>query len=178
MPITTPNAGDPWTTQGGQILTALNNFETADAEYNTATNQTMPTGADTPILFGTDNRTCSLVTKSTYGVGHQFTLGRTGLWMFTATIRWMWNERGNDSTQPGERFIRIYHVTPAVVLGSAGVVQGAFTGPTTLNVSAYRFMNSGDIVAITGYHDAGSNRSLESNNGGAYGRVNLAWLHA
>jgi len=168
MPITSPNPGDPWTTQGGQIITAINNFENTWAEYNAASNQTYTSAVQDVVAFGTANTTSSLVTRSTDGTGHRFTLGRAGLWGFSTVIRW------NTSTAD-ERYILLTGTTP---LGASGFWLGSLTGPVTLHCSAVRYMALNDFVRVECWQNTGATRTLQSDNTAAWGRINLAWLHS
>ena len=168
MPITAPNPGDPWATTGGQIITALNNFENTWAEYNAATNQVYSSATQDVVAFGTANTTSSLVTRSADGVGHRFTLGRAGLWGFSTIIRW-----GASTTD--ERYILLTGTNP---LGASATMIGSFTGPITLTINVVRYMALNDFVRVECWEASGATRSLQSDNTAAWGRINLAWLHA
>lgn len=172
MAITTPSAGDAWGTAGGQIITAINNFEGTDAAYRMSGNQTIGTGADTTIAFGTASKTSSLVTRSSDGTGHRFTLGRSGVWLFNVCVRWA-NAAGGS---PGERFAKLN--CQAGNLSSQGYMLVSFTGPVTHHVSAVRYMDANDWVRAEAYQDSGGDRNLEGNAGESWGAFYLTWLHA
>lgn len=165
MPITTPDTGDVWTTQGPQVIAALNDFENADAEYAESNEQTIANTQGTVVAYGTAVRTSSLVTRSTQGAGHKFTLNRSGVWMISTTIRWRWDGSG------GERYMVIGGTTH---LTSNGVILGTFTGPVCLNAAACGYLSANDYVQVEAWHNAGADRYLEA----GWSRIDLVWMHA
>lgn len=140
------------------------------AEYNTASNQSFTSGTQAVVLFGTTNLTSTLVTRATDGAGHRFTLGRAGLWVISATIRWV-------SDSGGERYSTITS-SDGGVASQSDILAAGTTAAVTSNLSICRYFNLSAWVRVECYQNAGGNRSLESNNASGWGRINLAWIHA
>lgn len=140
------------------------------AEYNSASNQAIPDSTQPVVLFGTANLTSTLVTRATDGAGHRFTLGRAGLWFIGSTIRWV-NAAG------GERYTAI-NSSDGGLASQSDILAAGQSSAVTSNLSVCRYFNLSAWVRVECFQNAGGSRSLESNNGGGWGRINLAWLHA
>lgn len=146
----------------------------SDGQYNSASDQSIPNTTDTLIAFGTNNLTTSLVTKTASGSGHLFRLNRAGRWAISTTIRW------TSSAAAGERFhaIRIAGSN----IASSGVLKAASSAPVTFNLSVLHRLSSADAgtsaadVDVTAYQSSGASATLESNNGGGWGRLSISWL--
>lgn len=169
MAISTPSENAAWVTEGGQIVTALNNFEGTDAEYQMSSNQTISASTNTIVSLGTTNKACSLVTRSTDGAGHRFTLSRAGVWLVDATIRWV-------SGTGGERYVACDWNENGQV-ASSSCILGTFTGPVTHHLTVCRYFAASDYFRFTVFQSSTGNRTLLADNGGAWGRVYLAWVH-
>jgi hypothetical protein len=139
------------------------------AQYNAAATQTITTGTQPIVAFGTTNRTSTLVTRAVSGAGHKFTLLRAGIWGITSCVRWA----GNTG---GERYVLL--TSSIGGLCSAGNPVGVLNGPVTISPSTQEYFPAGSTVWIEAFQNSGGNRDLEFNNGAAWGRISLTWLHA
>lgn len=156
----------------GQKLRAsdLNDSFAADdceGEYNMAVDQTAATGGSTPLLFGTTNRSSSLITKGTSGTGSTFTVGRDGVWAIGAVIRY----NGNGSAAFTAAYLRID--------GAVHCMAAQFTADIiVLNpcIPAIR-LTSGQVVTVDAYHERGTTATVDANNSTSMGRLYLAYLH-
>lgn len=131
--------------------------------------QSIPHATNTPVAFGTTDTASAVVTRQTRGAGHQFVLGRTGLWSITATVRYA------TTAAVGERYAGIH-------TGSGGGDPLAGDGkavpsgnPVTCSPSlAARWFTSGSIVFVNAYQGTGGSRNLEPHGSGGWVRINLA----
>jgi hypothetical protein len=140
--------------------------ETTTAEYNAASNQSIPNNADTTIAFGTTNLTSTLVTRSTSGAGHKFTLGRSGLWVVSASIRFTaaaTGERAMNLATAAGRFANSSHP------GSSGSASNLF-------IEIVKYFASGTEIHIGVFQNSGGALNSEGLNSDAYGRFNIGWL--
>ncbi len=146
----------------------------SDAQYQAASDQTIASGSDTLVAFGTTKLSSPLVTRGTSGAGHYFRLNRAGRWAINTTVRW------GNSASGGERFNSIRYA--AANIASQGILKAASSSPITFNLSvlvrvttAAAGTSSAD-VDINAFQFAGSNQVLEAVDGSAWGRINLSWL--
>lgn len=156
----------------GQKLRAsdLNDAFAADdceGEYNMGSDQSISTGASTPLLFGTTNRSSSLITKGTSGAGSTFTVNRDGVWACSAVIRY---QSGGSSAYSGAtiRVSSAPHATSAVT--TSGIVI------LTPVIAAIR-LAAGTVLDVQAYHERGVSATVRADNANADGRLYLAYLH-
>jgi len=152
-------------TAGQKVRASQLNTAGTYAEYNQAAGQSVANITNVTAGFSTVNQSSLIVTRATSGAGHQFTLGRAGLWTINATIRF------NGGT--GERFVGINS-------NGAGVASwGAPStgGPVTLSPSVTRYFALNDVVTVTLFQGSGGTLTTEANNGSGWGRINLSWIH-
>ncbi len=144
------------------------------AQYNASATQTIGTGTQPVVAFGTANRTSALVTRSTQGAGHRFTLNRSGVWGITTCIRWA-------GAVTGERYVLLTSSLGGLCSAGFPMSNGAtspLNGPVTVSPSTQEYFTAGDWVQVEAFQNSGSNKDLEFNNGAGWGRISLAWLHA
>lgn len=140
------------------------------AEYQAAANQAIGNNANVVVAFGTEIRASTLVTRSTDGAGHRYTLNRAGLWGVAATVRWLYQAVG------GERYVLIESSDGGVA--SASQTDSSGSSSPIGNPSAFRYFNAGAWIRVIAYQNSGTSRDLEANSSNAWGRLYVAWLHA
>lgn len=152
----------------GQKLRAsqLNALLAVGAEYNASATQTVATGTQPVIAFGTTNKSSTLVSRATQGAGHRFTLLQAGFWSINSCIRW-------TTADTGERYTLINSSDGGLCSEGAMVSTG---GPVTIAPSVIHYFTANSWVQMEAYHNAGSNRTLEFNNGSGWGRIYLTYL--
>jgi len=133
------------------------------AEYNPSGTQSIPNTTSTEIAFANESVSTALVTRSTAGAGHQFTLNRAGLWSFSLIVR--------TASGTGERHVSLNdtagYVAAANVLG---------TGPAHIDVSIIRYFASGVVITPKIYQATGGALSTAAGTGET--RMHVAWLHS
>lgn len=139
---------------------------TTCAEYNNSASQTIGTGSDTKVAFGTTNTTSTLVTRTVDGVGHSFTVNDDGIWAITTTMFW-------GAVATGERWTRIT-VNGSPMHSAAQQAPGALF--IVENVTLIRPLSNGDLVHVIVFQNSGGNRDIGSDNTNGLGRINLCWL--
>jgi hypothetical protein len=117
----------------------------------------------TPLAFATESTSTPLVTRSTSGVGHKFTLNRAGTWACTLIVR--------TASGAGERFVSLNDVSGYV---AAGNVLG--TGAAHITVALTRYFASGVVLTPNIYQSTGA--SLNTAAGIGETRLHMAWLHS
>lgn len=90
MEYQTIGATDCWViTDADTMGTADNGLMTATSSAGQAITTAVTNGAtNLQMAFGTTNVSTGLVTKAVSGVGHSFTLNRTGIWAISYTLLW------------------------------------------------------------------------------------------
>jgi hypothetical protein len=166
--------GTEWDTVGGSSGGGGGGGDvvTAHAQFSAASAQSVATGNVT-CAFGTSDVASALVTRASNGAGHQFTLGATGLWTITATIRWA------STSATGERYAGIH------IPGASGGTPLAGNGadppanrPTTLNVALTRNFSSGSAVMVNLFNGTPAARTLEPHASGGWVRINFTYVAA
>lgn len=137
------------------------------AQYQSSAGQVIGTAADTVLAFGTDNITSSLVTKSTTGAGHKFTLNAAGIWSITATARF-------PGTATGQRAA---HFKDSLGLWIHSTSQPASaTAPAGLHLTITKYFAANDTVQFEVYQDSGGNITTDSNSTLAWGRIDIVCI--
>ncbi|MEU7817055.1 hypothetical protein [Pseudonocardia sp. NPDC049154] len=142
----------------------------SDAAFNGSAAQTIANTTDTIFAAGTTVISSPLVTRTTSGVGHRFTLNRTGRWAFMFNPRW----GAPGGAIGGERYAAIRKGT--AVIASNGFISQAQNSPTTMNVNCIQRCTSGEWIEFWVYQNSGGSRDLENNSGASWGRCQLTWL--
>ena len=119
-------------------------------EYNVSGAQSIPNS--TP-----------LVTKATSGVGHQFTLNRSGLWAITLST--------GTASATGERTAAIRDSVGPMATG--GVI-GA--GVAHCFVSLCRYLASGTVVTCSMFQSTGG--AINTLTATGENRLHIAWVHS
>lgn len=140
------------------------------AEYQMATNITVANNTNFTVPWGTEVRASTLISRTTDGTGHRFTLNRAGLYGIAATVRWLYQAAG------GERYVLIDSSDGGVA--SASQTDATGSSSPIGNPSAFRYFNAGSWIRIIAYQNSGGTRDLEVSSANAWGRLYLAWLHA
>jgi hypothetical protein len=140
------------------------------AQYQASSSQTIGTaGTPAVVAFGTADTTSDLVTRSTEGAGHKFTLNASGIWSVTATVSFAANATGE----------RRLNLEDSLGLWHCSVLDhGDASHPAILHVSITKFLTSGDYVKAEVYQTSGGNLNLDANALTALGRINLACIIA
>lgn len=105
-------------------------------------------GGNTKVAFPSTDYSSTLVTRTTSGTGHDFTLNRAGRWALNTTLRLV--------ASSSEGYCSI------VAGGAVAGAQGGNSGGSahTLNVTVMRRYPGGTVVSITGF-TGGSARNSE-----------------
>lgn len=132
-------------------------------EYNPSGAQSIPNNSSTKLAFANESISTPLVTKTVSGVGHDFTLNRSGIWSVSVSMRM--------SSATGER-----HLSVADSAGDIAASNVIFAGVAQLNVALTRYFGSGSVINFLMYQSTGG----ALNTTGLFGqsRVHIAWLHS
>lgn len=136
---------------------------TVSATYAATAAQSIAAGADVPVAFGVAQVSHADVTRSTLGVGHQFTLGQSRLWIITATLRFAQNPTGGRTFE-----LR----SGSTVLAKQSGPQDT-DAPYTANLSVARALPAGATVHAIARHNATASVALDPS-GGAYVHIDIA----
>jgi hypothetical protein len=119
-----------------------------DGQYRASANQNLSNNTDTVLGFGTTETSSTAVTRATSGSGHRFTLGSTGIYAVSATVRFA-------SGAGGSRFIELRNSAQNARYVSSGVTVGS--GAATLNFAVTRAFTAGqDLVVIAAQTSGGT----------------------
>lgn len=122
------------------------------ASSNASANQSVGTGASTPLAFATDVVTDSNIVKSANGVGHQWTLNRIGLYIAALTVR---VNAGGTAAYTGATITATGH--------TAFIEAEVTAGITILMVAMPILVTSpGVVVAPSLYHERGSTQTTQA----------------
>lgn len=118
--------------------------------------QAIATGADVVVAFDTSaGGDAGVVTRSTAGAGHSFSLAQTRLWTITATLRFAQNPTGG-------RTFELRAGTTVIAKASGPQNQDA---PYTANLAISRRLAAGTQITAVARHNAGTSLALEPNSG-------------
>jgi hypothetical protein len=117
-----------------------------DGQWRASSNQTLSNSTDTVLGFATTETASTAVTRATSGPGHKFTLGSTGIWAVTATVRFI-------SGAAGARFIELRNSAQNTRYASSGVTVGS--GAATLNFSVTRQFTVGQELVVIAAQTSG-----------------------
>jgi hypothetical protein len=143
------------TVSGGGGGGGTSTISTVSATYAATAAQSIAPTTDVVVAFGVEQTADPLVTRSTNGAGHKFTLAQTRLWTVTATVRFA------AATGGGRTF---------ELRTGAGAVLAKFgdpvvDGPYTRTLPATRRLAAGTTVHVIARHDAAAAISLEPQSG-------------
>ena len=155
-------------TAGQKVKAANFGQQSSSAQYQSSAGQVISNTTDTPIAFGTANVTTDLVTRATSGVGHKFTLNKSGLWAVTTTVRF-------PATATGERSC---HIEDSLGLWHGSHSQAGSSGaPSTLNVTTgVKYLTADDWIQVEVYQSSGGNITTDSNALLAFGRLDIVGI--
>ena len=136
-----------------------------DAEYQPSSAQSIPTGADTTVLFQTATRSSPMVT---YAAG-VFTVVAAGVYAIGATVRFV------TSASAGERYVGLIGaasgLSPVLAADGGSVASGAVTRNIVVPGRAFAV---NDKFRVNVFQGSGAAIPLEL--GGAVTRINIARL--
>lgn len=142
---------------------------TAHAQFSASSVQSVATGNVTCAFAATDTASPAVV-RAASGAGHQFTLGTSGIWAVTTTVRWA------STSATGERYAGIH-----IPAGAGSTTPLAGEGddppanrPTTINLGLTRYFASGAVVLINLFNGTSGARTLEPHASGGWVRLNFA----
>ena len=132
-------------------------------EYNVSGAQSIPNSTVTTLAFATESTSTPLVTKATSGVGHQFTLNRSGLWAITLST--------GTVSATGER-------TAAIRDGVGAMATGGVIGAGVAHcfVSLCRYLASGTVVTCSMFQSTGG--AINTLTATGENRLHIAWVHS
>lgn len=155
----------------GQKLRAGNlGQDSAFATYTGSTTQTIGSGADTVVAFGTADVTSSLITRSTQGAGHKFTMGASGLVAVSVTVRW--STTGASST--GEKNMHVENA--AGIWHHSSDIPANSAVPITNHVSFVKPLDAGDAVVVEVFQNSGGDEDLDANAFLAVPRIDIGFI--
>ena len=137
---------------------------TVSATYAATSAQSIPTTTDTVVAFGVEQASDPLVTRSTSGAGHRFTLAQTRLWIVTATVRFAQNAVGGRSFE-------ITTGSGAILTKASGPVNA--DAPWSASLSVARRLTAGTSVQVRARHNSTVSVPLEPQ-GGDYCHIDIA----
>jgi hypothetical protein len=123
-----------------------------EGQWRASNNQSLSSGSDTVLAFGTTEITSSIVTRSTLGSGHRFTLTEAGVYAVTATVRFA-------AGTAGSRFIELRNSAQSDGYVSAGDQGGPAAATRHFSITK-RFAAAQELVVI-GAQSSGSTLSTE-----------------
>jgi hypothetical protein len=145
----------------------------SQAQYTASSTQTINSGSDTVIAFGTADYTSAYVTRNVSGVGHVFLLNVSGLWAVSATLRW--STTGASAT--GEKACHLEDALAQWHCSSS--IPASTTTPVTHQLSFVKYLESGDTITLKGYQSSGGTEDLEYSPVNFYTpRINLGLILA
>lgn len=145
---------------GGGGTTAIS---TVSATYAATATQSIAPTTDVVVAFGVEQTSDPLITRSTLGAGHRFTVAQTRLWIVTATVRFA------DATGGGRTFE--LRTGSGAVLAKDG--DPLIDGPYTRSLQVARRLTAGTAVHVIARHNAAAPVALEPS-GGDYCHIDLA----
>lgn len=123
-----------------------------DGQWRASANQTLPNSTDTVLGFGTTETTSTEVARATSGSGHKFTLGSTGIYAVSATVRFA-------TGAGGSRFIELRNSAQNARYASSGVTVGS--GAATLNFAVTRQFTAGQELVVIAAQTSGGSLSTQ-----------------
>jgi hypothetical protein len=123
-----------------------------DGQWRASSSQSIPSGTDTVVAFGTVEVSSAIVTRASNGSGHQFTLTEAGIWATTVTVRF-------PAGDAGSRFIELQN--------SAGTARHVADGrpvgeaeASTCHFSVTKRYAANSIIRVIAAQNSGSSMSL------------------
>lgn len=159
--------GSTWAIIGG--ASGGGGFGTGDAlwaRFTALSDQSIPTGVDTPAAFGGDEGALGIV-RETKGVGHRFKATVSGLYQIDVTIRYA------ATASPGERYAGLHlDATGFPITGAGGNPQGS--SPVTLSFGQAVDLIPTRYVYVNAYQGTGSARLFERGSGSGWVNIKFA----
>jgi hypothetical protein len=154
----------------GQKLKASNfGAQATCAQYDGASAQTIGTGSDTVIAFGTASVTSSYVSRSTSGAGHSFTVLASGIWAITVNVRW--STSGASAT--GEKSI---HLETGGLWIASSTIGAETDAAVSHHISYTSWLASGTTLQVEAFQNSGGDESLDANVFHGVPRINFALI--
>ena len=123
-----------------------------EGQWRANSNQDLPNGIDTVLAFGATETDSALVTRTTSGSGHKFTLGEDATWSVTATVRFV---AGNT----GSRFIELRDSAQTTGFVSSGDQGGP--AAATRHFSVTKRFSAGQELIVVGAQSSGGTLSTQ-----------------
>ena len=139
-------------------------ISTVSATYAATSAQSIPAEQDVVVAFGVEQTADPLITRSTSGAGHRFTLAQTRLWIVTATVRFAQNPTGG-------RTFELVTGSGAILTKASGPVNA--DAPWSASLSVARRMTAGSSVQVRARHNATGSVLLDPS-GGDYVHIDIA----
>jgi hypothetical protein len=139
---------------------------TVSATYAATSAQSIAASQDVVVAFGVEQVADPLITRSTSGAGHQFTLAQTRLWIVTATVRFAQNPLGG-------RTFEIVTSSGAVLTKASGPQNQ--DAPWSASLSVARRLPAGTRVMVRARHNSTTSLLLEPS-GGDYCHIDIAGI--
>lgn len=121
---------------------------TIEGQWRATGNQNISNNVDTVLGFGTTETSSSVVTRSTLGSGHKFTLNEAGTYAVTATVRF-------TSGTAGSRFIELRNSAQSDGFVSAGDQGGPAAATRHFSITK-RFNVNQELVVIAAQSSGGT----------------------
>jgi hypothetical protein len=138
---------------------------TSAAQYQSSVGQVIGNNADTPVAFATANVTSAFVVQAANGVGHKFTLQKSGLWAVSTTVRLP------ASNTTGERAL---HVEDSLGLSHHACSQpGSASGAASMFLGFTKYLSAGDFIAVEVFQNSGGSLTTDVNPLIAFGRIDI-----
>lgn len=151
----------------GQKLKASNLGQlSTTAQYQATVDQTIANNGQVFVAFGQANITSSLVTRGTSGAGHTFTVNASGLWWLSTTVRF-----AALATNSREAWMEgpVGRICSSSQAGSSG-------SPSTIQLSALIWADSGSAFAVGVFQNSGGSATLSFDTTNALGRIDIAYI--
>lgn len=150
-----------------------------EARYEQKALQTIPNAIDTALGFPTAAYSCSDVTDAGGIVPHsEFILERPGLWLVTASMRWVANAGG------GERHLFLMNGLSLPTLanrfvgstsGNVGNTPVSLSIASTIRVTEGSLAGAGAFIKVGCWQNCGGNLNTDVGFGGS-NHISLTWL--
>lgn len=127
-------------------------YTAVKGEWRASSNQSIPSGADTAVAFGNEVTASPVVTRTTFGGGHKFTLTEAGAFAVSVILRYAAGAAGN-------RFAALLNSANTAVFDAAGGDGGP--GASTLKLAATDRFAAGTELYVSTAQSSGSALALQ-----------------
>lgn len=143
-------AGSTWVEIGGGG--GGGGYTAVKGEWRAASNQSIPNVTETAVAFGTEVTPSAVVTRSTFGAGHKFTLTEAGAYAISVIVRYVAGTTGN-------RFAALLNSANTAVFDAAGGDGGP--GASTLKLAVTDRFTAGAELYVSTAQSTGAALSLQ-----------------